>query len=89
MHRKNGEAHIADAFDMVGPFFAEMMASRLKYLVDDIHEELNWQNMEGEVLVYYFLNKTFPNFREHPAFQNLMAYSLDKEIFDMAEGLYP
>ena len=89
MQRKNGEALVADAFDMVGPFFAEMMSSRLKYLVEDIHEELNWQNMEGEVLVYYFLHKTFPNFKDNQAFKNLMAYSLDSEVYGMAQSLYP
>lgn len=63
LHRKNGEALVADAFDMVGPFFSQMMKSRLQYEIEDIQRDLNWEKIEGDVLVYYFLNKSYPNFR--------------------------
>jgi hypothetical protein len=80
LHRKNGEALVADAFDMVGPFFADMMKSRLQYEVEDIQKELNWQEVEGEVIVYYFLNKTFPNFRKSSAWDKYMSYSFDEDM---------
>jgi hypothetical protein len=50
---------------------------------------LDWEEVEGEVLVYYFLNKTFPNFRKNTAFIKYFNFSHDEDIYNMVQSLYP
>lgn len=89
LQRKNGAALVADAFDLVGPFFAEMMKARLQAELETVHDMVNWQQIEGEIMVYYFLNKTFPNFQKNEALRRYLTFSHDDQTYNQAQAIYP
>lgn len=66
-----------------------MMQNRLKQEAAKLLSEFNYEKHKGDILVFYFLNKTFPNIRKNPTLKKFMTYSLEKDVYDNAIKSFP
>lgn len=87
--QKNGEALVKDAFELVTPFFVKMMQTRLNQEVSDLLSEFQYEKNKGDILVFYFMSKSFPNIKKNAALKKFMTYSLEQDIYDQAIKRFP
>lgn len=66
-----------------------MMQSRLKQEAAQLLSEFNYEKHKGDILVYYFMNKSFPNIKKNPTFKKFMTYSLEKDVYEQAIKFFP
>lgn len=51
--------------------------------------DFNYETHKGDILVFYFLNKSFPYIRKNATLHKFMNYSLDKNAYDEAIKNFP
>jgi hypothetical protein len=66
-----------------------MMQNRLKQEASKLLAELNYEKNKGDILFFYFLNKTFPYIKKNPTLKKFMNYSLEKDVYDTAIKNFP
>jgi hypothetical protein len=84
---ENGKAMIADAVEVLKPFFLEMMAQKVhEEQTRVLNEEFGAEkNLDHEVAFHYFFTKKYPNSHDTAISQHIRDFSRSKESFKLAE----
>lgn len=66
-----------------------MMTNRLKQEVSNLLSEFKYDKYKGDILVFYFMNKSFPNIKNNATLKKFMTYSLDEDVYNKAIKSFP
>jgi hypothetical protein len=86
---RNGEAVIAEALNVIKPVFMAQVEKKFEQTANTLLKKFEFDENQKEVLTFYFYNKEHPNEMKSGAWHRFMNFSLDSEMYDRVQMLFP
>jgi hypothetical protein len=89
LSQANGQALVKEALEIVKPFFLQQMQRKFEAESQKIFEELQFENTQPEVLMYYLFNQAFPNAMNRGPLHRYINFSLKKDTYETVTAALP